>query len=181
MKIGIVGPEESKWKSKGQIRMAKERIEGILRRHATKEALHENIDVNPMFAVQEGCQLITIVSGHCPKGGIDIWAEEVADKLRIQKEIHPAEVNQWEDKVHSMGNEIDDYKEGYKSRNIDMAKSCDVLYCIVPKIENESSLVMHTKGFCKHCNRFGHSTNGGCWTMKCAKKLGKETNLIIID
>jgi hypothetical protein len=34
---------------------------------------------------------------------------------------------------------------------------------------------------CKHCDRVGHPSNGGCYTMKVAAKLGKETHLIVIE
>jgi len=58
-----------------------------------------------------------------------------------------------------------------------------VLYCIVPKVKLPKVL-MNTKldrnNMCIHCELPRHPTNGGCWTMKYARKLGKETHLIVI-
>ena len=242
VKIAIVGPEESKWKSKEQIEKAKKEIEGILRNNATKQALHENLDVNPVFAVERGCKLITLVSGHCPvgrelwycvnchgwdgdgkepdphpnaelhhgvikvydKGGVDTWAEIIAAELGIKKEIYPAEVNQWPDDFPIEGSWTETRqvrKKGYKSRNIQIAESLkdveDRLYCIVPYVQHPKTYDEHiTLGgrylpniekepvkshFCFHCNEWGHPTNGGCWTMKYAKAIGKETHLVVIQ
>ena len=164
----------------------------------------------------EYLKTITLVSGHCPKGGVDIWAEEIADVLGIKKEIYPAEVNQWNDKVIIDPKSYDEHiitgafhviarmkkLKGFRSRNIQIAEACDVLYCIVPRTLPQPSgndfseklykLLRPTfkdaqkerikgQAFCKHCNQFGHPTNGGCWTMKYAKKLGKETHLVVIE
>ena len=151
-----------------------------------------------------------LVSGLCPKGGVDIWSEEIADELGIKKEIYPAEVNQWNDKVIIDAKSYDEHiitgafhviarskrLKGYRSRNIQIAEACDVLYCIVPKrpvlfkqpdpfhspFEHPFEVQVKTKDiFCIHCNDSGHPTNGGCWTMKYAKKLGKETHLVVIE
>ncbi len=164
MKIAIVGPQLSKWKSKEQIEKTKTIIEELLTSFlVTKQ--------NPV-----------LVSGHCPKGGVDIWAEEIAKKLGCcdPKFIFQAEVNKWEDqKVTESSGHTDIYK-GYKSRNIQIAEACDVLYCIVPK-KIEPLWFPQKEGFCKHCEVFGHTSNGGCWTMKYAKELGKEIHLIVIE
>lgn len=61
----------------------------------------------------------TFISGGCPKGGIDIWAEIIADFIGLKKKIHYPENNQWE-------------PEGYKARNEKIAMDCDVLFCIDP-------------------------------------------------
>ncbi len=149
-KIAIVGPEESKWNPK-QIFQAKQEIFSILL------ANDKNYDV------------ATLVSGRCHKGGVDIWAEGIAKNLEIQTEIYPAEVHQWTDEI-----DIDGIKwKGFRSRNIQIAEACDILYCIVPKTSG--------KIYCKHCNALGHPTNGGCWTMRHAAMLGKKTELIIIE
>lgn len=101
MKIAIVGADEKKWKSKFLIIVAKQLIEKILKD-------------NP------GC---TLVSGACPKEGVDIWAEEVADKLGVPKEIYIPESNEW---------------KGYRKRNIEIAEVCDKLACIEPYRRNHS-------------------------------------------
>jgi hypothetical protein len=155
-KIAIVGPEASKWTHEQEV-LAKVKILEIL----------ANTDI--------------LVSGHCPKGGIDIWAEEIADFNGISKFIFAPDVEQWEDKIFFVAPDtgIKFSHLGYKSRNILIAETCDVLYCIVPKNGDDDS-VWSLSTFCKHCKRFGHPSNGGCWTMNYAKKLGKETHLVII-
>ena len=87
-----------------------------------------------------------LISGGCPKGGVDIWAEEVADELKIPKRIFKPSSLDW---------------EGYKTRNIKIAKVCDVLYCIDPKWRNGKT--------------------GGKWTLNKAKELGKDTYLVEIE
>lgn len=200
-KIGIVGPEFSKWKSKEQIEKAKDAILKSLCQRETPEKtkaitewckahfdgnLIERLEANGRLA--EVCELylktIILVSGHCPKDGVDIRAEEIADELGIKKEIYPAEVNQWEDRT-IYGNlyptEMQRQK-GYKSRNIQIAEACDVLYCIVPNVMiGFNAIPFNKECYCRHCKVWKHPTNGGCWTMKYAKKLGKETHLVVIE
>jgi len=103
MKIAIVGADEKKWGSVGKVSKSNFLI------IAAKQLIEKILKDNP------GC---TLVSGACPKGGVDIWAEEVADKLGVPKEIYPPKVNKWEG--------------GYKQRNIQIAESCDKLACIEP-------------------------------------------------
>lgn len=84
---------------------------------------------------------------------------------------------------------------GYRSRNIQIAKAVDVLYCIVPNVLSETDRVMMTKNndldtfyayknrkdiACSHCKIIGHPQNGGCYTKVEAEKLGKETHLVVI-
>ena len=195
-KICVVGPEESKWKPE-QIPKAKKTITDILMNHYTE---YDN------YGQFEPELEVILVSGHCPKGGVDIWAEEVADKLGIKNEIHAPEVNQWEDRITDIpfnknevkehhiditGLRFDGYyyyqvykQKGYRSRNIDMAKTCDVLYCIVP-FDNSKYCIHHEwtekdkEGNIIHY--LPHPKNGGCWTLEYAKKLGKEVYLVVIE
>ena len=103
-----------------------------------------------------------IVSGHSPRGGIDILAEMYADFTKKEKIIFKPDTTEWND----VGE-----KKGYKTRNLEIAETCDILYCIsVPKKEKS----------CYHCKQFTHEKTGGCWTMREAKKLGKKTKLIIL-
>lgn len=206
MKIAIVGPEESKW-SKVQKDYARAFIRTVLIKARDKD---RNVLVpNKKF---RGVDTI-LVSGHCPKGGVDIWVEEIADEFGIRKEIYSAEVNQWKDSeqkcniCHGTGikdlgwndqfeewehrtEPCDNYDcvngwqkiRGYRSRNIKIAKACDVLYCIVPKIVKNFMDCKTREGFCIHCDKYGHPTNGGCWTMWYSReKLGKETHLVVIE
>ena len=176
IKIGVVGPEESKWKPE-QIPKTKSYIRDIFNKYASDTLTH-----GPY-------KPLVLVSGHCPKFGVDIWAEEVADKLGIKKEIYAPEVNQWEDKIFpsfGMPSVEDKKQKGYRSRNIDMAKVCDICYCIVPRagkgqiVDVSDARKYNRNIYCIHCKEFGHPTNGGCWTMKYAEKLGKEVHLAVI-
>jgi len=193
IKVVMVGPEESKWKPE-QIPKVKEEIGRIFVTELWKFNAQQ---ISP----QRDYTGIILVSGHCPKGGVNIWAEEIADELGIEKEIYPAEVNRWNDDISHQIEIGFGYKpenppevrlKGCRSRNIQIAEACDVLYCIVPKVYVHPDFIkdaeeMHAfKGskrtiYCIHCNQFGHPSNGGCWTMKYAKKLGKETHLVVIE
>ena len=177
IKICIVGPEESKWKPE-QIPKAKQTITDILMKHYTE---YDN------YGQFEPELEVVLVSGHCPKKGVDIWAEEIADVLRITKQIYAPEVYQWADSstakvYHREG--VTKRLKGYRTRNIDMAKACDIVYCIVPKrytSPDYEDVIFNKDLKCIHCKMAGHPTNGGCWTMKYAKKLGKEVHLVVIE
>lgn len=138
-KIAIVGSEEKYWTAEQRTKAVKE-IYNIL---------YNNVEA-------------ILVSGGCPKGGVDIWAEIVADVLGVQKDIHRPEVNQWNDSAEIVyetprGN-LEKTLKGYKTRNMEIAEACDVLYCIDPKGRR----------------------SGGRWTMEYAQKLGKEVHLVEI-
>lgn len=109
--------------------------------------------------VDYGIMNVTIISGGAK--GIDSIAEEVAKELGLGTEIFKPEVEQWED---------DKGKIGYKTRNIKIAERCDILYCLPSNLRNKNDK-------CYHCN-MDHQVGGGCWTMKQAKKLKKQTFLI---
>ena len=98
VKVAVVGSEERRWAPEQKAK-AKYKIRKIL----------ESYD-NPV-----------LVSGACPRGGVDIWAEEIADSMGIEKIIFPAKVYRW------------DGSGGFKERNIKIAETCDVLYDIEPK------------------------------------------------
>lgn len=131
--VAIVGSSESYWKPDQKIKVM-EIIKKILLYY----------DINE----------ITLISGGCPKGGVDIYAETIVDNLGINKKIYKPEVNQWNDYV-SQGI----HKKGYMSRNIDIAKISDILYCIDPR---------------------GRLGGGGQFTMNYARKLNKEVHHIVI-
>jgi len=95
--VAIVGSEEKYWTDE-----QKRRVKDIIRKILTSY-------LNPV-----------LVSGGCHRGGVDIWAEEVADELGIKKLIFPARVHRWSG------------KGGYRDRNIKIAKACDVIYDIEP-------------------------------------------------
>jgi hypothetical protein len=168
MKVAIVGPQEDKWLPEQKVRV-KQAITTILYQYQFEKEL-------------------IMVSGGCPLGGVDIWAEEVAKERGVNTDIFKPDINQWEDKIEYENFPMYDGKavdyevifKGFKSRNIAIAKNCDVLYCIVPKVLSVTT-DKSTHKYCKHCNSFNHPNNGGCWTMKFAKKIGKETHLVIVE
>jgi len=192
MKTGIVGCEESKWteNQKPKVKLA---VSDILQGVGDSGLVMGDSRVAQIW-IYDGKPIL--VSGRCPKGGVNIWAEEIADELGIKKEIYPAEVNVWNDiiewdRITEKEPLIQVRRKGFRSRNIQIAEACDVLYCIVPKIlpkfkyrltfADVQRERLQENSYCKHCNTFGHPTNGGCWTMKYAKKLGKETHLVVIE
>ena len=110
-----------------------------------------------------------LVSGRCPLGGIDVWAEELADELCIPKIIHAPEVNQWDPPG----------RYGFKARNLDIARDSDVLHNIVVEVY-PLGYTGRTFMICYHCARVpgrdpeGHVKSGGCWTAIKAMECGKE-------
>src|SRR5574341_355342 len=56
-----------------------------------------------------------VVSGRCPLGGVDVWAEEIAAELGREPLIYPPKANAWE--------------TGFKPRNIQIAEASDELHC----------------------------------------------------
>lgn len=129
-KIGIVGNGADKFTDIGAKR-AQKRIRQILLEHPGA----------------------TVVSGHSPLGGVDIWAEEIAAELGYPTDIKTPEVHQWNP---------DGY--GYKARNLDIAKS-DIVHVIVA---DEYPFEYEGRRFksCYHCKdrRDYHVKSGGCWT-----------------
>jgi hypothetical protein len=87
-------------------------------------------------------------------------------------------------------------KHGFRSRNIQIAEASNVVYCLVPKVLSEADIGRITLNndldtfyayknrkniACEHCKVIEHPQNGGCWTLQYAKKLGKETHLVVIE
>jgi len=56
-----------------------------------------------------------IISGECPKGGVDEWAEELARDQEIPFKGYPPVTSNW---------------AGYRARNIQIAEACDRLVAI---------------------------------------------------
>jgi len=104
---------------------------------------------------------VVLVSGHSPMGGVDIWSEDIAKRFDITMDLKIPKQNTW------------DAEYGYKQRNIDIAKSSDVLYVIIVDKYPEDYKGMRFKE-CYHCHTDDHVKSGGCWTGKVAMKLGKE-------
>ncbi len=149
MKIAIVGAEEAKFTEETQ-RRAKACIQGIICKGA-------GIAMGESYRPKS--ETITIVSGHCHLGGIDIWAEHIGMELGCQLEIYPPKKLTWDG--------------GYRDRNIQIAKACDEIHNIVVTEYHPKYVGMRFKS-CYHCLKRGNSTllqppeshvkSGGCWT-----------------
>ena len=109
VRIAIVGSEDKHWTPDTRESACKE-IKKIL----INDDYLDYVNNNPYDVIYP-----TLISGGCPKGGIDIWAEIIADFIGLDKEIYYPENNVWE-------------PNGYKERNDKIAHTCDVLYCIDP-------------------------------------------------
>lgn len=133
MKIGIVGHEARKFDTR-TIVLAQHEISEILKSASV------------------------LVSGGCHLGGIDIWAEEEADRMGIEKRIFLPKTRQW---------------SGYRARNIQIAEESDVVYCIVVDKYPEDYNGMKFS-HCYHCRTDKHIKSGGCWTARYAQGLGKQ-------
>jgi hypothetical protein len=107
----------------------------------------------------------TLVSGGCHLGGIDIWAEEIADEMGLEKEIYLPAIKKWEG--------------GYKQRNLQIAHVSDIVYCIVVKEYPENYNGMKFN-YCYHCDTDAHIKSGGCWTAKKAQQFGNKAEWIEI-
>lgn len=144
MKIGIVGHAADKF-TPGTEAQARRVIAAILARPGT-----------------------ILVSGGCHLGGIDIWAEEEADRLGIEKIIHLPVHRRWEG--------------GYKQRNIKIAQDSDQLLVIVVTDYPPGYRGMRFTG-CYHCKerRSAHVKSGGCWTGNVAEQLGKAVTWILLN
>jgi len=107
--------------------------------------------LNQMIREYGDDELIFISGG---ANGVDSIAETTARGLGIECEIHKPVEKNW---------------DAYKVRNLKIAESCDILYCLPTKVKLEP---------CYHCESKDHERTGGCWTMKQAKTLKKEIHLV---
>lgn len=106
-----------------------------------------------------------IISGGCHLGGVDSYAIEEARKLGNETIEHLPEKLEW---------------DGYKKRNMKIAEDSDKVFCFTV-----SKLPTGYRGMrfplCYHCKLTDHVKSGGCWTVKYAKKIGKEGVVYIVD
>lgn len=129
MKIGIVGAEGAKFTPRGED------------------------EARLLIAMLLSTPNAILVSGGCHLGGIDIWAEECADRAGIQKIIYLPREHSW---------------PHYKYRNLQIATTADIVHCItVDRLpQSFKGMTFHK---CYHCDKSDHIKSGGCWTMKKAK------------
>lgn len=107
-----------------------------------------------------------VCSGGCHLGGIDIWAKEEAEDAG--KPFH-----EWLPLNKGWTN-------GYKERNKLIAETSDIVYCITVRTL-PATYTGITFDLCYHCGTKDHVKSGGCWTVKYAKKIGKQGEVIVIE
>jgi hypothetical protein len=107
-----------------------------------------------------------VISGHSPLGGIDWWAIALAKRCGIETLEYPPKRPGWEG--------------GYRERNLEIARASDAVVCIVVKQLPQGYQGMRFP-LCYHCKATDHVKSGGCWTMKQAAALGKQTELVVIE
>ncbi|HEC65448.1 hypothetical protein LCGC14_2589450 [marine sediment metagenome] len=88
--------------------------------------------------------------------GVDTEVHTMAQNNDVEIIEHHPSSNNW---------------DGFKMRNICIANDCDILYCITTPMKYTP---------CYHCDDPTHEKTAGCWTMNYAKKLKKETHLVIV-
>ena len=121
-------------------------------------------------------EAISVVSGRCPLGGVDVWAENVAQSIGCRTQIFPPKTNSW--------------AAGYKPRNIQIATVCTELHVIAVKElpPNWIGLAFET---CYHCARRkrlvsqggsvpDHIKSGACWTANVAQNQKKPIAFHVI-
>lgn len=94
-----------------------------------------------------------LISGGCHLGGIDIWAEEAADRSGTPKTIFKPHARRWDPPGQI----------GYKQRNLQIAEACHEIHVIVVDDFPEGYKGRRWK-YCYHCKREGHVKSGACWT-----------------
>ena len=138
MKVGIVGHEAAKFTEKTEF--------------AAKEL------IATLFKPTD-----TVVSGACHLGGIDVWAEEAANRVYAGLSIFPPMELNW--------------AKGFKPRNIQIARASDIVHVIlVRELPPGYKGMRFTK--CYHCDgdntMHQHVKSGGCWTGRYAKNTLKK-------
>lgn len=166
VKVGIIGNGSDKF-TPSQVSAAKALIRDVFRIHAP----------------------CILVSGRSPRGGIDQWAEEIAIELGIKTDIKapkcdncgavfeyrmPLCVNNTQHRFSWPG------KYGFKKRNMDIAKTSDIVVTILSSVYPEGFRGWKSI-YCKHCGvDVHHVQSGACWTSYKAVALGKIVRWFVI-
>jgi len=107
---------------------------------------------------------VRLISGACPLGGIDVWAEDIADELGRPKLIFPPKVHRWA-------------PDGFEERNIKIAQHSAVVIVIVVR-EYPKNYTGRRFETCYHCEyngrAYNHKKSGGCWTAFKALEFEKQ-------
>lgn len=149
MKLGIVGSEAAKFTTETE-RLARAEI---------RRMLLDNADID------------TVISGHSPLGGIDLWAIEEAQWCGVCTCEYAPHNFSW------------GAPGGYRDRNLKIAHASDKVVCVTVRTLPADYHGMRFPHGCYHCATppEHHIKSGGCWTMRQAAREGKPTQLVIID
>lgn len=140
-------------------------ILGIVGSEATKfNYLTERLAKDKIYKLVDEYLPEAISSGHCHLGGIDIWAEEIANELKIPTFIYPPKCLEW---------------KCYAARNRQIARKSDRVVCITVRSYPESYKDIKF-ATCYHCQTNTHVKSGGCWTVKYAQGIDKDGQVIVI-
>jgi hypothetical protein len=112
-------------------------------------------------------EVTLVVSGGCHLGGIDVWSIDEAKQAGFPTQEFIPRLHQWSG------------PDGYEARNLQIAHASTKVVCITVR-ELPAGYRGMRFDWCYHCRTGAHVKSGGCWTMKQAAKLGKETELIVI-
>lgn len=125
----------------------------------------EELAWNTIYALISMPAVAGVISGECHLGGIDIWAKECADFLGVPFSGFPPKTHSW--------------SGGYKERNIQIAEASDKVVCITLRVLPASFKGKWRFDKCYHCHA-DHVKSGGCWTVKYARSIGKQGEVIVI-
>jgi hypothetical protein len=137
VKLGVVGPEQAKFTSATEA-LARAAIVAGVERHGAD----------------------TLVSGHCPLGGVDIFAEEIAAELGLRMVVHAPRTLSWGG------------PGGYKARNLAIARDSDLVLMVALRELPRGFRGMEFED-CYHCKGRNppHVKSGGCWTAwRCRER-----------
>ena len=111
---------------------------------------------------------VTVVSGRSPMGGVDVWAEELAEQMGFGTQIFAPKVRRWSG------------PGGFKERNERIALFSDEVHVVVVDDYPPGYAGMRFK-LCYHCGLRDHVKSGACWTARRAKEEGKPVVLHVVS
>lgn len=143
------------------------RYVGIVGHEAAKFTSYTEREARRIIAGLLDGENTVLVSGRSPLGGVDVWAEEVAEALQRRTVIFPPTARQWEG------------AGGFKERNQQIADASHELHCIVvAQLPPEYRGMRFPK--CYHCDTDEHVKSGGCWTVRRGMAQGKPGHWHVI-
>ena len=148
--LGFVGSEKKHWLLR-QEKKARNFMRSLLLRYIQRYKL--GIELAPPI----------VCSGHCEEGGIDIWAEEIADELGLETKIFPAKGKGW---------------KFYRRRNLKIIKASSRIFDIEPEVPQT-----YPKAELDEISGRWFRHSGGTWTVNEARKKGMpiiNTQIIVI-